>query len=137
MRPDDFFNIDEDPLRLSGGVPQRILNLDLLTQLRKDPLPERDDTEAAVALARLVHDELEEYGTSGRQIMTDDGMSVALLALRAVVERLNLPAFNPPFRDLRSFRAYWLRERAWGSWQARRVLLENIFGPLHDALADA
>jgi hypothetical protein len=137
MRPDDFFIIHDDPLGLSGGVPGRILNLDLLTQLRKGPLPGRDDAEAAVALARLVHDELEEYGTSGRQVMTDDGMSLALLALRGVVERLNLPPFDPPFRDLRSFKAYWLREKAWGSWQARRVLLENVFGPLHDALADA
>src|SRR5439155_7200254 len=86
---------------------------------------------------RLTHDELEQFGTSGGQLMTDRGMDLALLALRASVERLGLPEFKPPFRDFRSFRTYWLREGASGSWQARRELLESSFGDLHNALADA
>jgi hypothetical protein len=137
VRPDDFFIVGDDAFGLSGGVPQRTLNMDLLAQLRKGPLLGKDDADAGVALARLVHDELEAFGTDGRQIVTDAGMSLALLALSSVVDRMNLPPFKPPFRDLRSFKAYWLREKAWGSWAARRMLLEQIFGPLHDALADA
>src|SRR5437016_2269300 len=109
MRPDDFFIIDDDPFGPSGGVPQRTLNLELLRQLRKGPLPEKDDAEVAVALARLVHDELELYGTTGGQVITDAGMSAALLALRAAVQRLGL-TFNPQFRDLRSFRTYWMQK---------------------------
>jgi hypothetical protein len=137
MRPDDFFVIDdEDPLAL-GPQASRRLNTDLLTRFRKGPIPGKDDAEVAVALARLTHDELEQFGTSGGQLMTDHGMDLSLLALRAAVERLGLPEFKPPFRDFRSFRTYWLREGASGSWQARRVLLENIFGDLHNALADA
>ena len=136
VRPDDFFVIDDDPLGL-GPPPSRRVNTDLLTQFSKGPIPGRDDAEVAVALARLAHDELEQFGTSGGQLMTDHGMDLALLTLRAAVERLGLSEFKPPFRDFRSFRTYWMREGASGSWQARRVLLENIFGDLHNALADA
>ena len=42
----------------------------------------------AVALARLVHDELEVYGTSGNQALEDPEMREALIALSAINKRL-------------------------------------------------
>lgn len=134
MRPDDFF-IDDD-LPGAFGLPSRYLDVELLARLRRGPIPNREDIEVAVPLARLVHDDLERYGTSGAPEMTEQGMREALLALHAVVDRLGIGAFEVPFRDFGTFRSWWLKNDAYGSWQARRDLLSGIFDSLHDRLAD-
>lgn len=136
LRPEDFFN--EDPIPDVSGFPVRTFNVTLMTQLRRGPLEGRSDVEVAVPLARLIHDDLEKYGTSGGEEMSDAQMREALLALRTVVRRLGIDEFDVPFRDFSSFRGWWIREGASGSggWQARRDLLNRIFEPLHDRLAD-
>jgi hypothetical protein len=133
MRSDDFFRVD-DPFGLEGG--QRHVDLDLLRRLRAGPIPKADDVEVAVPLARLVHDELEVYGTSGGPELREEEMRDALLALRAVVDRVGITGFEVPFRNYSTFRNYWMRRGASGSWQARRDLLAEIFDSLHDQLAD-
>lgn len=66
MRPDDFFIEGEDDDAFGLGIPRSPrLDLDLLRDLRAGRNTEADDVEAASALANLLHDELEEYGTSG------------------------------------------------------------------------
>jgi hypothetical protein len=132
VRPDDFY-IEDNP---TFGVPSRHLNIDLLGRLRRGPVPDLDDVEVAVPLARLIHDELERFGTDGGEEMTDQEIREALLALRAVVDRLGVGDFNVPFRDFTSFRSWWIRHGARGNWQARRDLLSDIFEPLHDRVAD-
>jgi len=82
-------------------------------------------------LARLIHDELEKYGTDGGVELVEGEMRQALLALRAVVDRLGVQNFDPPFRDYSTFRGWWIRQGARGSWQARRDLLVAIFDDLH------
>ena len=57
-------------------------------------------------------------------------MAVALLALRAVTKRLGLD-FDPPYRNLSTFRSFWMRNGGSGSWQTRREMLEDVFEPLH------
>lgn len=134
MRPDQFFTgPEEDPLGVTG---KRRFRADLMRELRGGPIDEAPDVEVAVGLARLVHDELEIFGTEGNVEMTEANMRDALLALRQVVNRLGIGDFNPEFRDLSSFKTYWLRNDAYGSWQARRDLLANIFEPLHDQLTE-
>lgn len=88
-------------------------------------------------LAQFVHEELEKYGTSGGNELSDAQMREAILALRAVAERLGLGNFDPPYRDFGSFYNYWKRRGASGSggWQARRDLLAEDFDELHDQLA--
>jgi hypothetical protein len=132
MRPDDFY-IDDGSLDPCGSPIPR-LNIDLIEGLRRAPLPDHDDLEVAVPLARLIHDDLEKYGTSGDEEMTDAQMRAALLALRAVLARLDID-FDVPFRDFSTFRSWWLRQGARGSWQARRDLLYGVFDPLHEELA--
>jgi hypothetical protein len=132
VRPDDFFLEGNDGF----GNPVRAVDVLLLTELRRAPLADHSDLEVSVPLARLIHDDLETYGTSGGAEMDDGEMREALLALRAVVERLGIDDFDVPFRDFSTFRSWWLREGASGSWQARRDLLYGIFEPLHDRLAD-
>lgn len=132
MRPDDFFAED----RYNGG--RRFIDRERLRSIRIGQLASHDDIEVAAALSRLVHDELEAFGTGGGEEMTNDDMRDAILALRALVDRLGLAGFDLPFRDFNSFRSYWIREGAAGSggYQARRNLLSQQFDSLHDTLAD-
>ena len=66
MRPEDFFTEPEpDPLDEFGITSKPKFNLNLVRKLRSGPLAQADDVEAAVALARLVHDDLEAFGTEG------------------------------------------------------------------------
>jgi len=124
----------------------RSFDASLVASLRKGPLSDRTDVEAAIALAALVHDELQAYGTGGGESLNDGELASALTALRAVTKRLGVD-FDPPYRNFSTFRSYWMRNDGYGSWQARRDLLEQLFGPLHmtlmrleerifDALAD-
>jgi hypothetical protein len=106
----------------------------LLTDIRRGPLADHDDIEVAVALARLVHDDLTSYGTGGGEQLSEADMRLALRALTAVTGRAGL-AFDCPFRDYSSFRSWWVNNGAHGSWQGRRSLLSGIFDPLHDELA--
>ncbi|HEX5174241.1 MAG TPA: hypothetical protein VFV91_08875 [Gaiellaceae bacterium] len=134
MRPDDFFV--EDAVPGEFGSASRYLNVELLGAIRRGSVADHEDIELAVPLARLVHDDLERYGTSGGTEMTEEGIREALLALRAVVDRVGVSDFEVPFRDFGTFRSWWLKNNAYGSWQARRDLLSGIFDPLHDQLAD-
>jgi hypothetical protein len=109
---------------------------DLAKLCRAGPLEGIPDIAVAVLLARIVHDELENYGTSGGEVLSDEDMRMALQALRALAERLGVAGFDPPFRDFTNFRSWWIRNGAKGSWQARRDVLEQLFDPLHDSLAD-
>lgn len=141
MRPDDFYV--HDPL---GPGPGRELDAALLRDLRSGPVEGRTDIEVGVALARLVHDDLQRFGTGGGEEMADVEIREAFLALRAVVDRLGVE-FDPPYRDFSTFKNYWTHEGAAGGgafrgvagrggYQARRDLLAETFDGLHDKLAD-
>jgi hypothetical protein len=144
MRPADFFNepdsnsVKDDSFFGLFGAPTPQLNEELIAELRRQPLADRTDIEVAVPLARLVHDELEAFGTGGGDRLSDDQMREALQALRAVVLRLSIEDFDVPFRDFTSFRTWWIKSGAAGSggYQARRDLLFDIFESLHNRLAD-
>ncbi len=142
MRPADFFTeprttLDDPALDLFGG-PSRLLNEELIRRLRRGPLAEHSDVEAAVALARLIHDDLEASGTGGGEELSDEQMREAIQALRTVLSRLGLDEFDLPFRGHGTWRGWWIRQGASGSggWQARRNLLSGLFDSLHDQLAD-
>lgn len=133
MRPDDFFKDDADPFDLGPG---RKVDQDLLVSLRRRPHSRIDEPELAVALARLVHDELEAFGTDGGTHLNEAEVRDALLALRAVAKRIGLGDVDIPFRDYGTFKSYWLRNDGYGSWQARRDMLNTIFEPIHDRLIE-
>ena len=132
MLADDFYTDDGAD---RWGAPVRAINVSLLRQLRAGPVPPRPDTEVAVGLARLVHDDLMKFGTGGGEDMTDAHLAEALLALRAICDRLSVP-YTVPFRDFTGFKAHWLRVGAGGSggYAARRGILASIFDPMHDHL---
>lgn len=134
VRSDDYFiKMPVTPTDPWGPRSELILKLDLIEALRVGSIQGVDDLDAAIGLAMLVHEELESFGTSGGERVTDAQMSVSLRSLHAVLKRLDV-AFSLPFRDLSTFHSYWVRVGAKGSYQARRDLLEALFEPLHAGL---
>lgn len=128
-------------LETDGGSrrSQLVLNLDLLSDLSRGPVASNSDLAVVEALSYLVHDELMAYGTGGGQQTTDRGIGIAIRTLRAVSERLGIEQ-QIPFRDFTTFRSYWLRNDAHGSYAARRTLLAAVFDPLWaevDRLSDS
>jgi hypothetical protein len=109
------------------------LDIDFLRRIRANEDVGLSDIELAVALVRLVHDELERYGTSGGTRVDEREIRGAIRTARSLVERLGLE-LKLPFSDFGTFRSYWLREDASGSWQARRDILNDLFSDLHDQL---
>jgi hypothetical protein len=135
MRPDDFFT-EPTSLGARGDLSPRTINNTLLVELRRGRVEGRPDVEVAGGLARLIHDDLEKFGTAGGAELTESEMRDAILALRSVLDRIGVNDFNLPFRDFSSFRSYWLRNDGHGSWQARRDILSGLFDSLHDRLIE-
>lgn len=137
MKPWEFWIEHEyeepDPWGGTTAVTSRVLDEDLLLGLTRGPVASHSDIEVAVALARFAHQEFEGHGTSGAEITQDDSVLV-MRALKAVLARLGITTFAPPFRDFNTFYKHWRSAGAVGSWQARRDILDEHFEPLHEAL---
>ena len=113
---------------------ERTLDTDKISTITAKPLPGHPDIEVAAALTRFVHEQYESYGTDGENLVSNNESLLILRALKALLQRLGITTFDPPFRDFKSFQNYWLQNGCRGSWQARRNILEKIFGPLHSEL---
>lgn len=130
----DDLLVDLPPVSDPWGPPVgQAANVELLEKLRHAPHADRSDLEVAIALVDLVHPELEAFGTGGGESLTNAHIGLALRTLNAVLARLGMGT-DLPFRDFTTFRSYWLREGASGSWQARRDLLDSLFEPLRAKL---
>lgn len=127
MTPEDFF---EDGI----FSDERLLDVELLSQIRAGNHTGRTDVETAVALLRLAHDELEAYGTSGIQRTDEEEIRLILRTGRHLLQRIGIP-LDLPFSDYGTFRSYWTAEGARGSWQARRDILNEFLEPVHLELA--
>ena len=116
--------------------------MDVIRNLIAGPLPDDDDLETAVSLARLVHAALEEFGTAAQvQRLNNDQIAVAQRALRATLARQGID-LSLPWRDFNGFRSYWINQGAsgGGGWQARRDILAGSFDAVFaelDELEDA
>ena len=120
--------MDREPLG------QRVVNRGLLERIRKGTDIGRSDVEVGVALLRLAHDELEAYGTDGAERTNDDEVRLILRACGLLLKRIGVD-FEPPFSDFRTFRSHWMANDGYGSWQARRDILNGLFEPVHLELA--
>src|SRR5579859_3380826 len=116
-----------------GPESRRHLNVSLVESLRDGPLPDTSDVTAAEELLDLVWSELRAFGTGGGNVCEDKEIAGAVRALEAVTRRLGVP-LELPFRDFATFRTYWLRHDGYGSWQARRDILEDLLYPTRKEL---
>jgi len=127
VTPEDFF---------TDGIfsDEHLLDVELLSQIRAGNHAGRTDVEIAVALLRLAHDELEAYGTGGTDRTDESGIRLILRTSRVLLQRLGVP-LDLPFSDYRTFHSHWMANDAYGSWQARRDILNQLFEPVHQELA--
>lgn len=135
MKTDFFFTTVQDPSWAMNGDPwsswRDVFDSNLTERIRKAPIEEAGDLDVAQGLIRLVHAELELFGTSQTQLLSDEEIAEALRALLAVLRRLGV-AFNLPFRDFRGFHGYWSAQEMGGvgGWAARRGYLTELFKPV-------
>ena len=130
MTPSDFFTWVEFP---DPDGSRRVLDVDLVDSFRLRPRSDITDLEAAYGLAQVARDELVAYGTGKNNDLNDEGVSIVLRTLRAVLKRLGV-SFDPPFRDFARFRDYWISVGMDGSYAARRNYLNDLFEPIFSRL---
>lgn len=132
----DFF------IRVGGGgdfvepLEPEQLDHERLSRLLEAPDPTASDLDVALALMDLVRDDLHRSGTDGGQILDDAEMRLAVHALQRVSARAG-QEFKLPFRDHTGWRAWWIRNGAYGSYAARRDLLGQLFDEPYAALMAA
>lgn len=122
--------VDEERPSPWTSFPELVQRLDtaLLDSLRAGPLSDTSDAAAAEQLLELVWGELEAYGTDGKNACDDKQIAIAIRTVEAVTRRLGI-LLELPFRNFTTFRSYWLRHDGYGSWQARRDILESLLDP--------
>jgi hypothetical protein len=98
-------------------MPEVKLRTDLLEEMRARPLAAEDDLTLPIALTHLVRAELEAFGMIGQQQLSDSEIALAQRTLRAVLQRFGIE-LALPWRNFTSFKTYWLKNDANGSWQA-------------------
>lgn len=132
MRTDDLYEEVAGSLPDPWGVgatDRTRLRTEVLLDLRTAPLPGDDELETAGTLTRLVLAELQAFGTGGGETFTEEQLELAQRCLRAVLHRQGVD-LKLPWRSFAGFKSYWLQNDGYGSWQARRDLLEGFFGPV-------
>ena len=128
MVPDDLFIDDVFPSRPS-------VNNGLLAALRSGAYGEASDLEASLALVGLLRSEYLQFGTEGGNQLTDNAIQTVQRTCRQVLKRLGID-LQVPWRDFSSFKAYWIANGGYGSWQARRQMVSEVFDPVQDALEE-
>lgn len=130
MRKEDFFIEQAIPGdNFLGDLTRTILNSELVGRLRQGSLDGISDLDAALALTKLVYDDLWTFGSDGEQKLDNEEMNLALRALRLLLKRLGIK-LELPFRDLGSFHSYWVSQGMKGSYAPRRKFLQNVFEPI-------
>jgi hypothetical protein len=124
-----------DPLADNAIGSSSVFDMGLMKDLRHGPIGGQSDLEVAIALAELLHADLQHYGTDSQQQLDDQETAAAITALAALTRRLGM-RFSLPFRNQTGFRSYWLNNKGSGSWQARRTMLDGWFDPLHQQLIE-
>lgn len=134
MGPDDFFE-ETDTISpwTSGTTTTTKLRRAFLKELAVGPVAGTDDLDAAIALTHLVWDELIAFGTGGGNTLDDKEIAIAQRALAAILSRIGI-TLSIPWRDFNTFKAHWVRNGCYNSWQARRDLLNELFAPVQAEL---
>lgn len=134
MNQDDLFEeIESISPWTDNPTTTSKLRRDLLNELRGGSVAGVDDLDAAIALTQLVWNDLIAFGTGGGNVLDDQELTLAQRALTATLSRIGI-TLTLPWRDFSTFKSHWLRNGCYNSWQARRDLLEGVFGPVQAEL---
>lgn len=108
--------------------------MDLVRELARGRIRGDDDLASAIELTRVVRAEYEAFGTDTNMVtLSEEDAREALRCLRLVLQRQGVQ-FRPPWSDFPSFKSYWLAHEGYGSWQARRVMIGEVFQPVLERL---
>lgn len=124
----------EDDANEPWDQPEKHLDTDRLELLVRQREVDHTDLEMALALGQLAHQEFEAFGTHGGTSISGEDSALVMRALRAVLRRIGITTFDPPFRDFDTFYKFWRSNGGYGSWQARRDMLDSDFEPLRKLL---
>lgn len=116
-----------------SGANQARLNDTILLGILKGQDVGRSDVEVAEALAQLVREELTAYGTDGSQRTDNEEIKQLIRTMKVVSKRIGVEA-SLPFRDYETFHGYWVKNGAYGSWQARRDIVNGLFEPMQSQI---
>lgn len=133
LRADDFFETAEGtpPLYLETHTFRSDFALNLIA----GKVEGISDLESADVTVRLLHSELERYGTSGgNRIQQDSDVELLFRLARAACKRLAIEFPRLPFRTFNGFYTFWKKEGMSGSYAARRNYLEDVFHPIEDGI---
>lgn len=129
MRVEEFFK-DEIVIEEGWNFRDTGLDVDLLRTIRRGPLAGHGDAEVALGLTQLIRREFTAYGTDAEGLRIGDAESrEAMRTLETVIRRLGI-GLDVPFRDFPTFHSYWSQHGGYGSWQARRDMIHELFEPL-------
>lgn len=123
MDPDDLFVSAGHDM---AGLPTRRANVELMERIGAGTHGAAGDAEATLALAEQVVSDLTAFGTAGGGELHPSEMRVAIRALKLACRRLGV-TLTIPFQDYDTFKNYWVKNGARGSWQARRALIGSLF----------
>ena len=137
MDYEDFFESDINHTINSWTTSQsdRKIRFDLIRNLKRGTIPGDDSLATALALTRVVWEEYEAYGTDSSQSISNEESRELLRTLILVLHRQGIN-LQIPWRDFSSFRSYWIANDGRGSWQARRIIIAQYFGPVRSELED-
>src|SRR5487761_459565 len=133
LRGDDFFET-------ADGTPPLYLEThtfrsDFALKLLAGKVEGISDLELADTTVRLVHSELESYGTSGgNKVQQDDDLELLIRLVRVACNRVGIEFPRLPFRTFKGFYTFWKKEGMSGSYAARRIYLEEVFHPIEDRI---
>jgi hypothetical protein len=133
LRADDFFETVEatPPLYLETHTFRSDFALNLLA----GKVEGISDLETADITVRLLHSELERYGTSGgNRIEEDDDLELLFRLARAACKRVGIELPRLAFRTFNGFYSFWKKQGMSGSYAARRNYLEDVFHPIEEGI---
>ncbi|MCH9733323.1 MAG: hypothetical protein K0U78_02035 [Actinomycetia bacterium] len=76
-------------------------------------------------MTHLVWDDLIAFGTAGGNTCNAKELALAQRSLLAILSRIGI-TLSFPWRDFSTFKAHWVRNGCYNSWQARRDLLHIV-----------
>lgn len=86
--------------------PSYVFNRTLATELRKGPLPDVTDVDAARSLLDVVYEDLEAFGTIGGEKLDGTEFELAQKALIQALCRLDFH-LSLPWRNFSTFHDHW------------------------------
>jgi hypothetical protein len=129
MRQQDLFATEDGYFH-----GQEMLRHELLHKAMKGPLSDVSDLDLADVLVRLTRTEFSAFGSGMKHGINNGDMRLLLRACIVVCQRAGVSFPNLPFRDLDSFRAYWIAEGMAGSYAARTTYIDREFQPIEDQI---